>query len=361
MKWTESVLASTDSEAVIILGMGPQALYMLRTLNQTGKRVFLIGPKSYYGYLSRYGKKLVCEDDESMNRQLNNLLDEYGDDTPIMISGGSSLNFALSHLDDAKLNIYPKPFSNLKTLNQKLQITNWLFKHPILNEFGITNYLWNQMPKQVSFPVLAKWNSSTVNLFKTKVLTDSKDWEEFSLKYVDYAEELVFQPYIENKRLYHLGGWFQNGQLNEHILVEEVRQNPVGMVSYLKNYEERYSEAIRNFIDEVMRHFQVTGFVQFEFIEDVTSRKLYFLECNARPWGSMDALNFRSRRASGAALNLLKDLSNRKSSAGITERIMSCLFSDILHFRWSDPLPLLAPLFNQLRTNDKKSENSITS
>ena len=352
MKWTERILASTDSEAVIILGMGPQALYLLRALHQTGKRVFLIGSKSYYGYLSRYGTKLVREDDEAKNREVYNICEEYGKDTPVLIGGGAALNFALSYLDDNVLNIFPRPFSNLNILNQKTEITNWLCMHSQLSDYYLPTYSWNQMHNQISYPVLAKWNTTTSHSFKTKILAGLNDWDKFSVNYGTFAEDLVFQPYIRDKRLYYLGGWFQNGQLKEHVLVEEIRQNPVGTVSYMKAYEGKHYENIHGFIEEIMKVFPVTGFVQFEFIEDVSSRKLYFLECNARPWGSMDVLNFRGNRRSGEALHLIKDLSNIGSSTEFFERIKSCINSDILNFRWSDPLPFLAPLMNQFNTHD---------
>ncbi|MDG5766330.1 hypothetical protein QA596_02545 [Balneolales bacterium ANBcel1] len=352
MTWTDHIDASTNSEAVIILGMGPQALFLLRSLQNTGKKIYLIGSKSYYAYLSRFGNKIIRTNYASIRQAVEDIREQFGSDTPVLISGGSSLDFAITNLDDAIVNIFPHPFSSLRVLNHKKKITGWLAEQKNLNYFYLPTYSWSQMSTYDGFPVLAKWDSSAQAIFKTKILSNYSNWKTFSNLYAGYAESLVFQPYISSSKFYHLGGWFQNGKLNEHVIAEEVRQNPVGMASMLHRYDGKWVSDFYLIIDEIMKHFPVTGFVQFEFIEDLKQQKLYFLECNARPWGSMDFLHFRTANESIVAVNFLKDLSNCQSDAGIFQRLMAVIKSDKLHFRWYDPLPVLAPLINYLFAND---------
>jgi len=346
-----------DHRAVIILGMGPQALFMARALHGRYEKVYLVGEKNWIGYLSRYGKKIVVSKSQ-LKACIIGLLSKHGGQTPILISGGSTLSYYIRNTWMHKLNCYPKPLEAIHILNDKERLYDYIKQENIgLNL--IKSFPFNEEPpRDNEFPLILKWRSDPVSgQFKTLIINGVADYLDAFGEYSKQKSLLVLQEYFPNKLSFAYAAYAINGIPQKHIVAEQVRQYPPGLTSFVQPFQNEIASEIQYKCENLLQRFKYSGFIEFEFLMSKDSDKPFLLECNPRPWGWMDYLRHYGKKQKGVKMsNLLRDIlavkKNSSSWHAIAELKDSLLAKKTI-WNLSDPLPIIGQILNTIKNSNE--------
>lgn len=339
-----------DSQYCIILGMGPQALFLLREYRRYYRKVFLVGERNWVGYLSRHGSKIVAKDGD-LQTVLNRVVAKTGEETPILISGGKTLRYYLENAWLHRFNCYPRPLPALRILNDKGCLLEYARK--IGYPFDRLETVRFEERPGASFPIILKWRTDTEEKpFKVVVLRTEKEYENAWRKYQKYAGCLVAQRLVEKKRSIAWAAYCEGGHPAIDVLVRQVRQYPPGLTNLVEPYQGGWAPEIREWCRRLVLGLSYTGFIEVEFLQDAASGRMYLLEANPRPWGWIDYLTFHKKDAEigRPMVNMVRDfyyicsVERRKFRRNAFRSIIRYLNYRKLNWRWNDPLPIVGQL-----------------
>jgi len=337
--------------AAVILGMGPQALFLLRCLRNQYRNVYLVGEKNWIGYLSRFGEKIVVNK-SGIKGVLESILKKHGKQIPIFISGGSTLRYYVQNSYLHELNIYPRPLSAINILNDKKR----LYEYILSNNYDIN--LITTMPfnekNDYHYPLILKWSTEPdVKKFKTLTLYNSEDYYKAYNMYGIYKNQLILQYYIENKLSIAYAAFALNGNASKEVVVNQERQYPTGLTNYISKYDDDQKDEIIKLCRSLIYDFKYTGFIEFEFLMDMANRTLYFIECNPRPWGWIDYMNYDNGDEGVEMVNVLRDSLFLLKTTDISislkfKKMYRNYFAKKVIWDIKDPFPIIGQVINQL-------------
>ena len=190
---------------------------------------------------------------------------------------------------------------------------------------------------QVEFPLAAKPNIKRGHspLKKVSIIKNIKELNDYLklLTMVGYnIEDILFQQYIhgDNRWEYGYGGYFERGIPITEVMFVQARQYPQGVSCYtieISNKELR--SQIQQSVMPFIKKMEYTGFLQFDLKQDAETKKVYVLDVNPRPWGSISILSRRYSRQS---------VFHKKSE-------------DTLYYAWHFPLKELVSFRNKNNVN----------
>jgi predicted ATP-grasp superfamily ATP-dependent carboligase len=342
-----------NSDAVVILGMGPQALFLLRELRHFYSKIYLIGSKNWIGYYSRFGNKIVCSTEE-IQKEIETIVGFYGKETPIIFSGGYYLRYYLANQYLSSFNCFPKPFSKLGLLNDKMYLYDYVRKIDssvkLLDSFLLTEMV------EPKYPVILKWKTDVAKrAFKTIVVKEKQHFHRLKQRYLEQTDDIIVQSYLTNKRSIAWAAYCNKGEPLKQVVVDQIRQYPVGLTNCVVDYKREKKEQILSFCSEIVRNFVYTGFIEIEFLQDRDNLQLYLLEVNPRPWGWIDYLKYSTKEANNKPMiNMLRDIvdiwKNRSffPLGKLIPRAVRYFGYNKAIWASEDPLPLLGQILNRL-------------
>lgn len=296
-----------EGTAAIILGMGPQALFLLRELKDYYPEVNLIGKKNWISYLSRYGKKVIV-DESGVKNAVETILKRHSREIPVLISGGNTLRYYLKSEYLQTLNCFPKPLASLKVLNDKRIFYEYLENKCI--SCNLIRIIPFEEESVNSFPLILKWRfEPDFSTFKTLLLRDENDYLTAKKKYGKYKDKLLLQHYIKDKNSLSYAALSDNGDTSRELTVHLDRRGTDGLASKISSYNGKQRDKMVSICRELIKKFHYTGLIEFDFIEDKKSEILYLLECNPRPWGWIDFLKHSViPQQDKTMINILRDV-----------------------------------------------------
>lgn len=350
--YSEDLRIPGNHSAIIILGMGPQALFLARTYTKHYETVYLVGSKNWIGYLSRFGKKIIS-DESGRIKIVDKLISKHGFETPIIISGGSDLRYYLEESFMHSYNVYPKPLKHLNVLNDKSTLYNYVetknYKINLLESWPFV-----VKTRDYDFPLILKWSRDHKEKpFKALIIQGKEELNELFNKYGQFSDYLILQKLVEKKKSLSFACFSLDGIIKKKVFVEQVRQYPPGLSNVVKPYNGEHIQSIAQFSIELIKNLNYTGYIEFEFIEDLEAKKIYLLECNPRPWGWIDYLKYDNDSTDNAAMvNITRDLyyllkfEKRKFYGNLIRKAWKYLNYNKTIWSIDDPLPFIGQLLN---------------
>jgi len=279
---------------VIIIGLGPQGLFLIRELARADYEVTVIGKKNEIGYFSKFGRKIEIQNELDLINKIKEMQDIfYG--TDCHITSGFYLSFLLKNVPEfwKIFNVYPHPYESVKIFNNKIETYKVAQKNGIqvLESFILSDVEQNT-ERPFPYPMIAKWLQD-INLFskpkfKTAVLQNSKELKKIIETTSNYEREnIIIQEYLGNdfKDNFSFGGFFKDGECLAGILVQQEKQYPMGLSSYVKEYNGKYSFKLIDDAKKIFKYMNFSGFGEAEFKYVKKNKRFILLEVNPRTWG----------------------------------------------------------------------------
>lgn len=269
---------------IVLLGLTPQGLALLRAFSQIGFSVLAVGRKEDVGIHSRYGKIIRLE---QMN-DLNHLLEPFlCDAVRIHITSDIFLNHVIDNYYSlfTRFSVYPgyesaiifRDKKNTAALASTLKIPSP--KSFFLDRASLQNY--------DIFPSIIKWNQTKKpTAFKTAIVHSHEDLQAF-LNAIEYTEDLIIQPYIPGGTEVDISyaGFFENGVEQLGIGISQKRQYPSGLSSFVEEYNGKFETRLKAIAYRLMEHTKFSGFVEVECRIDLKNDSLSLIEVNPRACG----------------------------------------------------------------------------
>jgi len=281
-----------NMKKIVLIGLGPQGLFLLREFSRSGCTVIAVGRQNEIAAHSRYGEKLLIDKEEDIRSKLTELAGTNPEKMECHITSGYFLAYLIREFPDLwnMFEVKPSPYDSAGLLINKLatydlavEVGIDVLSSPLLSDINIG---------ATAFPVIAKWNQD-IHLFskpgfKTVVLWDRDQLREFSEKYsVEEKEHITIQNYLGSDFDDNIsyGGYYTEGDCLAGILVQQKNQYPMGFSSYVVEYDGEHSGILIDKAQALFKQMQFSGFGEAEFKYDRKSGKYYLLEVNPRTWG----------------------------------------------------------------------------
>jgi len=300
---------------IVILGLGPQGLFLLREFSRAGQNVLGLGLKGTVGLHSKYGYKLALPQIEALDKILPDFLHPK---ISLHMTSDLFLNYMLKK--HKKIFFEYECFPNydsavvftVKTETEKLarKLEIPCQRSVLLENVDFSSY--------DIFPSIIKWNKRIgPEKFKTVVVYSREDLEIFR-KEIRSTENLIVQKFIPGRRDADMsfGGYFKNGCEQASIIIQQKRQypHPIGLASYVEEYRGDFVDEIILFSHRILRSTNYSGFVEVEFRVGQDDEKLYLIEVNPRACGWIKIIKAKMKNRGKVQIPNAARNSNRKAS-----------------------------------------------
>ena len=278
---------------ILIIGAGPQALFLVRELSRLNHQVTIVGRDSEIAMHSRYGNKLSVKDEEHLLQELKRLTEEKKN-VKCFVASGFYLAFLLKHYPDFFNNfqVLPNKIDDLELLVKKTKAYELAkasdIKYPqshVLKDIGKT-IQWSE----IQFPQIIKWNIDIYLFgkpgFKTTLVNNQEELKRLLSNLSEEEKEaLIMQEYLgaDLRNNLSYGAYVVQGKPKLDICVNEVRHFRSGVSSVVEEYHGEFAQEIEIKARRLLRKTNFTGFLDVEF--KIYNGKIYLLEVNPRPFG----------------------------------------------------------------------------
>lgn len=277
------------SEKIVIVGAGPQALFLVREFSRQNYHVILVGRKNEIAMYSKFAQKIPVRSEEHLVLELN-LLASINSKLKAYVASGFYLAFLMNH--------FPKFFQIFNTSpghkSSIYQLMNKAKTYELAENAGVlfpkSVLLAEINSDQLNYPQIVKWNSDiylfTKPEFKTCLIKNNKELDALLKRLTDEEKKaLIAQDFLgaDLKNNLSYGAYVENGEIKLGICVNEVRHYRSGVSSVVEEYSGHFATEIQNQAALILNQTQFTGFLDVEF--KIFERKLYLLEVNPRPFG----------------------------------------------------------------------------
>ncbi len=274
----------------ILIGLTPQGLSMLRLLARAGFRVIAFtNTKKAVGYGSKYGEKYLFGSVEELKDHIAGIVSNYDDKLNCIITSGELLTLVLASFPGLYeiCEVQSGPYPLIKVLSNKKMMYDFAqtkglkcAKHTLLIDYE---------KGELKFPVILKRNVEVPLFFKTKKVDTEESLTSFIARIdKNNYQHILVQEFItiKNFKDISLQAYLFRGDIKATFLCYQERRLKIGITSFLKEIDD---EKISLMITQKCRAFfeetQYTGFCEFEFMYDLNTEELYFIEINTRTCG----------------------------------------------------------------------------
>ena len=269
---------------VMILGLNPQGLFLLREFSKAGYKTIGVGLKGQVGLFSKYGKKIGIKD----LKDLHSIFSRYlCDSINIHISSDPFLNYIVENHNEI--------FHNYKCFPEFEPAS--LFRDKLLTEHFARNLsipcpyscrLTEIDPDTYNkFPSIIKWNKTYDKYpFKTAIIKSKDELIAFFQKNAR-NDNLLIQEYIPGEPRADLsyGGYWINGIERVGIVISQKRQSSSRLASFVEEHDGEYAQQVKNIAKLLLVKTGYSGFVEVECRVDDRQKKVYLIEVNPRACG----------------------------------------------------------------------------
>lgn len=283
---------------IMILGLAPQGLFLLREFCRSGKKVVAVGFKESVGLYSKYGCKIAI----SKITEIEDVFLKYlHPNITIHICSDPILNYLIDKNHSVfKTNQCFPDYKNAKIFSDKFMTGKLACKlgiaYPQMYRLEEIN-----PEKCDSYPLILKWNKRKMNNepFKTILIESLDELKKIKITQQIFKKDLILQRYIAGEPEVDIsyGGYFLKGEEKLHITIKQERQYPYpnGLASFIKEYNGKYSDVIRKMAKNLLSEVSFSGFVEVECRIDQAENTLYLIEVNPRACGWIKILKRKYR------------------------------------------------------------------
>lgn len=286
------------NKAVVVFGLGPAGLFLARQLNLLGYKVYGVGKVDdigkYSNVLDRYWE---AEDGSSVVVAVSGIIRQYGEGVEAWICSDQYLTLFIEEC--------PEVFSLLNFKNPEGKILRLIANKSALirycKEIGVRfpNLYSTDDINSIEYPVAVKPNIKHGNSPIKKInFVNSKNELKTLMDYAKAnqlsADQLIVQKCVagNNGAEYGYGGYFRDGKAINDVYFLQARQYPQGVCCYtIELTDEDIKSEIAEQVQRFIINLKYTGFIQFDLKKDSNTGKIYVLDINPRPWGSVSMMS----------------------------------------------------------------------
>ena len=264
-----------ESFDVLILGLAPQGLFLLREFSKVGKRVLAVGLKGQVGLFSKYGHKIAIKN----LSELEWVFDKYliNKDSKIHITGDPFLNYLAS-----KKHKFFEEYQCFPNYHSASIFCDKLLTEKLANKLGIPclhSYKLDEIDENSFeiYPSIIKWNKRYgEEKFKTLLIKSIEDLKKVKTQ-TNSDEHLIIQKYIPGGRGadFSYAGYLLNGKESLYIIVKQKRQYPDGLTSFAEECCGKFADEIREISVKILEETNYSGFAEVEYRVDKKENKVY--------------------------------------------------------------------------------------
>lgn len=285
---------------IFVLGLTPQGLSVLRVLSRSGVPVVAFCSSTRnVGYHSKYGEKILFKDIFDLKNKIEEQLKRLDYKPICYITSGEILASVLRDFPEiyTSCNVISGPYETIAKLAHK----DIMYGIAMSKGFKVARFLTLDKYKNgdLNFPLFMKRNYEISLFFKAVYIPDKKVLEEY-LERIDPSQkkDIIVQEYIPipKERLKEISAqtFFSKSEAKGFFIGEQVDKLSKGLTAFLVEIDDsQICQQIKHLCCLFMQDLNYTGFAEFEFMYDVETNDLYFVEVNTRTCGSQSSLNYK--------------------------------------------------------------------
>src|SRR6056297_2113902 len=269
-------------------------LFLLRKFSGNDFEVITLTGKEEFASKSRYGKKYFLYDDNDFSVIANDIVKEKGEGLPAIVCNEKYLNLLLYKFPEVlnKFDFIMADNSVMKLLLRKKDYYCFCkkegIKYPEIFNTGI------DAVESVNgeYPIFAKRDHcdevvEKLGIPKGQRIDNDESLKEYLDKY-DKGNEgkgcYVLQKFLGSEyKPVSMGGFYRKGEEVFSIVVEQRRQYPLGISSFVVEAEDtEWAKKVRENTLKIVELTDYTGFLEVEYRTD--GNEVFLLDINPRLW-----------------------------------------------------------------------------
>lgn len=282
---------------IVIIGKGEMALALLQGFGRTKRDVhYFIDKRGIimnYSEFSRYGVKHYFYSIEQLILELSKLQCEYYSKLSVFIASSPLLTEIRLNSREVfeKFNVFPNPLKWVDLFSTK----DRMYAYAAANGINISRYklLTEYKHGDLNFPLILKRNVELDLSFKAKVVYNEDEFDDFIKERQDEYSFIIVQEFIsdENLRDISFRAFFSHGQMTGGFAVEEKRNYPIGVSTYIEEIGHCDSAVLQETTTKLFAQTEYTGFVEVGYKYSSETRIPYILDVNPRTPHTHDVFN----------------------------------------------------------------------
>lgn len=352
---------------VILIGLTPQGLSLLRLLARNGYEVFAFSNTARsVGFKSKFGHKHLFKDVDDLKQKIVSVVKQGANRVQCIITSGELLAMVVAEFPELYdiCDVQSGPLSLIQTLARKDLMYDYAEKRGLKSAKYLL--LSDYKAGSLRFPVIVKRNFEVPLFFKVKKIDNEDSLRELiSHIPIEVQANVIIQEFISLNTCLNISfqGYFKNGQLLASFLGNQKRRLRTGITSYLEEAtDERLASLIHASADQLFKESDYHGFFELEFLYSPESEELFFIEINTRACGLQSAfvakyknlyrvfenninkeeLHRRPERL--CWVNLTRDFRARFQNSDL-KGLKNSLIANKDVFDWKDPRPFFYQFF----------------
>ena len=280
-----------SKEKILVVGAGPQALFLVREFSRLNYHVILVGKKNEIAMHSKYAEKISIRSEEHLVLELSSLANTNAK-LKAYVASGFYLAFLMNHFPRffqlfSAFPGYKPSIDQLMTKTKTYQLAkNVRVLYP--KSFLLTQIESQKLVNTLNYPQIVKWNKDIFLYakpkFKTRLVKNTRDMIDLLKILTEQEKEsLITQDFLgaDLRNNFSYGAYVENGEVKLDICVNEVRHFRSGVSSVVEEYTGKFTEEIREQAEDILNQTRFTGFLDVEF--KIKNGLLYLLEVNPDP------------------------------------------------------------------------------
>lgn len=285
---------------IIIIGLTPQGLSVLRTLSRAGADVtaFYMNKRNV-GVYSKYGRKIQFLDISDLKCKLHDVLDNMPDRPLCYITSGELLALILREYKElySECDVVSGPYEVIEKLSHKDE----MYKIAIEKGFNVARHITlnNYKEGSFSYPIFMKRNYEIPLFFKAVRLDSHDEMRDYLKKIYDsQKKDILVQELIDipNNQLMEISAQvlYAEGKAYGYLITNQYRRLSKGLTSMIIELEEgELKSHIEYLCSAFMEDLSYTGVAEFEFMLNKSNGELFFVEVNTRTCGLQSSLSHK--------------------------------------------------------------------
>ncbi len=284
-------------QKIIIIGLTPQGLSLLRTLGRAGLDVvaFYNGRRNV-GRSSRYGVKILFDSIDKLKKGIEDVIQDVDYKPLCYITSGEMLAWILREYKELYgiCNVIAGPYHVVEELAHK----DLMYKRAICKGFRVAKFVTLDKYKDgdLKFPVFLKRNYEIPLFFKAEKIENKEMLHRYISRIKnDDLKDVIAQEFINitPNNIIEISAqiYCSRGMPKGFLIGDQKRRLKKGLTSYFEELgESSLKKTIRKLCSDFLEGTDYTGFIEFEFMYDKSSNELYFIETNTRTCGLQSSL-----------------------------------------------------------------------
>lgn len=295
-----SYVSKMNKQQVIILGLTPQGLSLLRELGKAGINIHAYYTKKHQvGVYSKYGEKHFVRNIQDLKLQIRSLLSRLRCKPLCYITSGELLATILREYKELyeECDVISGPY----TVVEKLAHKDLMYKIALQKGFKVAKYctLDKYFEVELSFPLFFKRNYEIPLFFKTEIILNKDSFFTYYNKIKpSERKDILVQELIQitNQNLIEISSqsFYSKGIAKGFLTCNQKRRLKKGITSSIEELDNsELKKHIEDLCSSFMSDLKYTGFAEFEFMYDKTTKDLFFIEVNTRTCGLQSSMSHK--------------------------------------------------------------------